>query len=47
MYGRAIQISSLLGGFFARLARDAALGQVDKNMERRAKQLRSVLNRLG
>jgi len=44
---RAVTIAATLGAFLARVARDYALGQLDRNMEKRAEQLRRVLSGLG
>ncbi|PNW84782.1 hypothetical protein CHLRE_03g158500v5 [Chlamydomonas reinhardtii] len=47
VYSRAVQVSATLGGFIAAVARDYALGQFESNMPVRAKELRTLLGRLG
>ncbi|GLC42639.1 hypothetical protein PLESTB_001122400 [Pleodorina starrii] len=47
VYARAVQVSATLGGFIAAVARDYALGQFESNMPRRAKELRTLLGKLG
>ncbi|GIL77467.1 hypothetical protein Vretimale_2971 [Volvox reticuliferus] len=47
VYTRAVQVSATLGGFMAAVARDYALGQFETNMPIRAKQLRTLLGKLG
>ncbi|KAG2440282.1 hypothetical protein HXX76_004393 [Chlamydomonas incerta] len=47
VYSRAVQVSATLGGFIAAVARDYALGQFESNMPLRAKELRTLLGRLG
>ncbi|KAK9835785.1 hypothetical protein WJX74_007919 [Apatococcus lobatus] len=44
---RAARVAVSLGSFAARVAKDAALGQFEKNMGRRAKELRRLLSQLG
>ena len=47
VYGRALQVSTSLGGFIASVAGDAALGLLEKNTTLRAGQLRDLLGSLG
>eukprot|EP00210_Caulerpa_lentillifera_P001158 g1114.t1 len=44
---RALQISTSLGTFIAQLLRDYATGQIQRNMKLRARQLTTVLTKLG
>lgn len=44
---RALQISTSLGTFIAQLVRDYATGQIRRNMKLRARQLTTVLTKLG
>jgi hypothetical protein len=45
--GRAVAVSGSLGMFFASIMRDWATGSLEKNMERRGKELTELLSRLG
>lgn len=47
MYPPLPQVSATLGGFFASVARDYALGQFESNMPTRAPELRNLLGKLG
>jgi hypothetical protein len=47
VYGRAVRIAVSLGGFIARVARDAALGQLGARSAVRAAELRKLLSGLG
>ncbi|EFJ48862.1 hypothetical protein VOLCADRAFT_117484, partial [Volvox carteri f. nagariensis] len=47
VYTRAVQVSATLGGFTAAVARDYALGQFEANMPQRARELRTLLGKLG
>ncbi|WIA09229.1 hypothetical protein OEZ85_008638 [Tetradesmus obliquus] len=47
VYGRAVRIAVSLGGFIARVARDAALGQLEERSAVRAVELRKLLSGLG
>jgi G:T-mismatch repair DNA endonuclease (very short patch repair protein) len=47
VYGRAVRIAVSLGGFIARVARDAALGQLEERSGVRAVELRKLLSGLG
>jgi len=47
LYSRALRISASLGTFIAQLVQDYATGQFKKNMRKRAKQLTTILTRLG
>lgn len=47
VYGRALFISSSIGGFITQVAADKALGLLEKNTALRAGQLRDLLGSLG
>lgn len=47
VYARAVTVATTLGGFIARVAGDAALGQLEANAPLRAAQLRDTLGKLG
>jgi predicted unusual protein kinase regulating ubiquinone biosynthesis (AarF/ABC1/UbiB family) len=47
VYGRAVRIAVSLGGFIARVARDAALNQLEERSAVRAVELRKLLSGLG
>jgi hypothetical protein len=45
--GRAVTVSTSLGGFIAAVAADYATGRFESNMPNRAKELRTLMGRLG
>lgn len=47
VYGRAANISAVIGAFIASVLQDYALGNVEKNMPLRAQELRKLLSKLG
>ena len=47
VYGRALKITAVLGGFIAAILRDMALGNSERKQEKRAEQLKALLGDLG
>ena len=47
VYGRALKIAAVLGGFIGALLKDYTLGDLEKKQLKRAKQLRALLSDLG
>lgn len=47
VYGRALSVITVLGGFFASLVQDLAVGEFEPRMGRRAGELRAALSKLG